>query len=313
MHDKYYEELEIKYNKLQKEHQELQDQYNSTSKDIASFFNKDLPQDKLIKRFNTIMKQSDKQSKHLLQDNEKQEELLINQSKLASMGEMIENIIHQMKQPLSLISTASSAMEIKKEMDMLDDKELLTFTKKITNATEYLSKTIDNFGSFFYNDKNKQKFPLATVIVKSKQLLESKFKGKQIKIIHELSDIIVLGIDNDMVQVITNMLSNSVDALETVDTQRLIFIKSNQIDNSIIIEIGDSAGGIDDSIIKRIFDSHFTTKDKNQGTGIGLHMSKMIIENSYNGTIKVENKDYTYNSGVFKGACFTIKIPVLQK
>lgn len=308
-----YIELEKKYNKLSKDHEKLRKRINIliniSDRNYKSIFNKSLKMDKLNKRFHKIMKQSDRQSRHWLEEYEKQEQILIKQSKMASMGEMLENITHQMKQPLSLISTASTALELQKEMDMLTHDQFKSYTSKITDATEYLSDTIDSFKNFFSNNSKGEYFSLTNVIIKSKQLLENKFKGKNIKIIHELNDIKLFGMENDLIQVLTNLFSNSIDILDQSQNERLIFITSCEIDDKIVIEFGDSAGGIDDKIIGKVFQMHFTTKDKDKGSGVGLHMTKKIIEINFNGTIEVTNKNFTYNNKNYHGANFKITIP----
>jgi len=308
-----YQALEDDYKKLQIKYDKLHHRFNSVikmnDKTFKHIFNKNIKSQKLQKRFNVIIKQSDKQSKHWLVENEKKEQLLSEQSKMALMGNMIENITHQMKQPLSLITTASSSLELKKEMDMLSDEEFAKYTKKIMDASKYLSDTMDNFKNFLHPNSHKESISLTNTIVKSKQLLESKFKGKDIKIIHEVNDIEVILVENDLIQVITNILSNSIDALETIDTKRLIFISTYIDENTITVEFGDSGGGIDPNIIKNIFKPHFTTKSEDKGSGIGLFMSKNIIEEKLKGKIEVSNKEFYYKNQVYKGACFSITIP----
>jgi len=304
-----YEELQNRYNDLEVRHRNLHSSLQSEDEQISTLFSKNITSTRANKRFQTIMKQSDKQSKNLLIINQKQEELLIEQSKMASMGEMLEDISHQMKQPLSLILTSSSTLELKKEMNILSDKEFLDFTNKITEATNYLSDTIDNFKNFFDTHQDQEKFSLTTIIVKSKQLLESKFKNKNIKIVHELNDILLIGIPNSLIQVITNLLSNSIDAIEKNRSDKLIFIKSSLENDKISIEFGDSGGGIDESIFKDIFHAHFTTKERKEGSGVGLHMSKIIVEKTFHGTITVSNEKFFYNDKTYTGACFKITLP----
>ncbi len=308
-----YDELEKKYNQLEKKYNQLNHRFHSVIKmnDRFSkvFFNKSLKSNKLEKRVNTIIKQSDKQSKYWLSKSQEQEELLTEQSKLVAMGEMIENIIHQMKQPLSLISTASTAMELKKEMDILSDKEFNNFTSKILESTQYLNETIENFRDFFCPNKTKESISILDAIVHSKKLLESKFKGREIKLIYNIDDISIYGVKNSLIQILTNLLSNSIDAFENIkDTDKIIFITSMKNDDHIVIKVKDTAGGIDKDIIKNIFQSHFTTKSKDKGTGVGLYMTKMIVENNFSGTITVSNQTSIYNNKKYNGAEFLVKL-----
>ncbi len=312
--NKQYDELSDKYIQLEQRYKKQTKRMNSIVKmndrNFKTFFNKSINSDKLDKRMKIIMKQSDRQSKYLLLENEKKDELIEEQSKMVSMGEMIENIAHQMKQPLSLILTSSTALELQKEMNMLSDEDFIKYTSKITDATEYLSTTIDSFKNFFYNDNKKQKFSLVNVIIQSKQLLEVKFKNKNIKIIHELDDIKLLGVENDLIQVFTNLISNSIDALDDIKSERFIFVTSLIYEDNVVIEFGDSGGGIKDDIIGNIFKMRFSTKSKEKGSGIGLHMSKMIIEDKFNGTIDVQNQDNHYKTRTYTGASFKIVIPL---
>jgi len=301
---------------LEKKYKKLNDQLNfivkTNDKTMKTIFNENISMARSNKRMNIIMKQSDKQSKALLVANEEKDEKLKEQSKMASMGKMIENISHQMKQPLSLIMTSATAMELQKELNLLTDDEFDGFTKRITDSAEYLSETIDNFKNFFQDDKKRKELNLTQAIVQSKLLLDGKFKGSGIKIIHNLDDIIFLGVSNELIQVITNLVSNSADALENNQAEKFIFISSEMINDKVCIEFMDNAGGIPENIIGNIFDAHFTTKGKQKGSGIGLDMSKMIIEDTFRGTIEVESKTFEHNGKKYTGACFTIELPLFS-
>ena len=312
--EKKYAKLQNEYEQLIKKYSKIDRRFNSVMKMndrfFRTFFERDIKAQRLYKRFNTIMKQSDKQSKHWLVETEKKESVIKQQSKMALMGEMMENIIHQMKQPLSLIYTASSSLELKKELDMLSDDEFEQYTSKIIDATHYLSDTIDSFRSFFKSKNVKENILLTNTIVKAKQLLETKFKGKDIKVVYELTDIKILGIENEFLQVVTNLLSNSIDALESNEKEstKVILINATIEDDNICINFIDSGGGVPEDIINEIFKIHFTTKEQN-GSGVGLYMSKMIVENSFDGNISVENIKFNYEGNDLEGAKFSIKLP----
>jgi len=310
---KQYDELYDKYIQLEQRYKKQTKRINSIIKmndrNFKIFFNKSVTADKIDKRIKVILKQSDKQSKHWLVENDKKDKFITKQSKMADMGEMIGNIAHQMKQPLSIILTSSTALELKKEMNILTDKEFLEFTNNINKTTQYLSETIDSFRNFFNDDRTKQELSIDNIIIRSKQLLESKFKGQNIKIIHELDDVKVFGVENDLIQVFTNLFSNSIDALAKKESDKLIFITSVVQKDNTIIEFGDSAGGIKEDIINNVFKMHFSTKSKENGSGIGLHMTRMIIENKFNGTIDVENQSTQYKNKTYTGAYFKINIP----
>ena len=280
----------------------IEEKYNKLQEDY----------DKLDKRLSLILKQGDSQGKHLLSVNENSEKLLIDQSKKASMGEMLENIAHQMKQPLSLILSSSSALQLQKEMDILTDDDFNRLTTKISEASMYLSNTIDNFKNFFQNEKSKKEFPLTKILEQSKQLLEAKFKNQDITIVHETNDVVIMGIENELVQVITNLFSNSIDAMENQENHKIIVVKSelDESQKNIIIHVGDSGGGIPADILDNVFNAHFTTKDKDKGSGIGLHMSHLIITSTFKGTIKVFNQDFDHDDNSHSGAFFELIFPI---
>ena len=239
-----------------------------------------------------------------------QESLLIQQSKMASMGEMMESIAHQWRQPLSIITTSSSGIKIQKEFGLLDDDKLFNACDSITDSAQHLSDTIDDFRSFFHNDKVKKDFNIKDIFHKTMSLLVSKFKNKEIEIIENIEDINMNGFGNELVQVFMNILNNARDELEIQNIKRMIFIDIYKGNDNVIIKIKDNAGGISEDIIPKIFDSHFTTKEDREGTGIGLHMTKKIIENSFKGTIEASNIEFEYEGEKYIGAVFTIYLPI---
>jgi len=238
------------------------------------------------------------------------EKILIQQSKLAAMGEMIGNIAHQWKQPLSIISMATGSIKINKELNTLTNEDIDLSTKHIEDATSYLTETIDDFRNFFNPNKEKTHFTTAKLIDKTLRLVYSQYKNNNIEIIQNIENIELLSYENELLQVIINLLNNARDALikESKEYQKYIFITIYSTKKYLIIKIKDNANGVPENILNKIFDSHFTTKTTSGGTGIGLYMSKQIIENSILGTLKVENVNYDYQNTNFNGAEFTIKI-----
>ena len=239
------------------------------------------------------------------------ERLLIQQSKMATMGEMIGNIAHQWKQPLSTISTASTGVKLQKELETLTDKELMEAMDAINNSSQYLAQTIEDFRSFFKPNKLKQRFIFKTLYEKTFKLINSQFKNNNIQIIENIEDIELNTHENELLQVLINILKNSKDELVNLprEEERLIFFNTFLKDNIIFIKIRDNAGGIAEDIIDKIYDPYFSTKKDKEGTGIGLYMSKQIIE-SMHGKIKVSNINFTYSDKKYKGAEFTITIPL---
>ncbi|PLY08582.1 MAG: hypothetical protein C0626_12045 [Arcobacter sp.] len=243
-------------------------------------------------------------------DKQEKEKLIQYQSKMAAMGEMIGNIAHQWRQPLSVISTASTGIKLKKEMGELSDEDLLNTMDNINNSTQYLSQTIDDFRNFF--NPAQQNFTMVSIedIIESTfNLVHTQYVSKGISIIKNIEDISFKTSKNGLIQVLINILNNSRDVLAEQNKQKkYIFINSFKKSKDLVIEIYDNGNGIDEKIINRIFEPYFTTKYKSQGTGIGLYMSQEIIEKQLNGKIVVENYSYNYEGEDYMGAKFTIKI-----
>ncbi len=240
--------------------------------------------------------------------------LLIQKSKMAAMGEMIENIAHQWRQPLSLISVVSSTLLLQKKLDMHipKDEECEQLTK-IGDTVNYLSQTIDDFRSFFKEKKLKENFLLEDCYKKVLNLMSSNFKAMQIDVIENIENVEIETFENELIQVIMNILTNAKDVLLSKgnDFRKLIFIEIYKENDKSIFSIKDNAGGIPIENIEKIFEPYFTTKG-DEGTGIGLHMSKEIIQNHMNGELKVENSTFDYQGKEYKGAKFTIILPLPQ-
>jgi ABC-type amino acid transport substrate-binding protein/signal transduction histidine kinase len=237
------------------------------------------------------------------------ENLLIQQSKMASMGEMIGNIAHQWRQPLSLISTAASGMKIQKEFNQLDDKTFDDTLDSITNTTMFLSQTIDDFQNYLKDDKEKKEFDVNTSINKILNIIKGSFINHSINVILDLQkDLLINSYENELNQALLNILNNAKDALKEIDKEnRYINIKSYKNKSETIIEITDNAGGIKEEIINKIFEPYFTTKHKSQGTGLGLYMTHKIITSSMNGDIKITNVKHTFSDKFFD-KCTNVKI-----
>ncbi len=245
---------------------------------------------------------------------EENKQLLIHQTKMAALGEMLENIAHQWRQPLSTITTFASAMQIKKDMDMLNDDEFKKSTDSIIANGEYLSRTIDDFRNFFKQDKKLQKFDLHEAVIKAQNISSSKFKSKFARAVSNLENINVVGLEGEMVQVILNLYSNAVDAFKEKNPEdNIIFTDLYMQDRNAVLCVKDTAGGIHEENLNHVFEPYFTTKHKSQGTGIGLYMSHEIVQKTFKGLIDVKNSTFTYNGKEYTGAQFTVVIPIYEK
>ena len=233
-----------------------------------------------------------------------QEELLIQQSKLASMGEMIGNIAHQWRQPLNALGLVIQNIQVTYMMDELDNEFMERSVTKANLLTSTMSKTIDDFRNFFKPNKEISEFSLDESIKNSLSLIGSTFDYNGIDIEYNIEeDIEVIGFANEFSQVILNILTNSKDALgekKVIDSKVFLEIKKSNKYGSVIIK--DNAGGIPKNIIEKVFEPYFTTKEEGKGTGIGLYMSKIIIEKNMNGRLSVKNTN--------EGAEFTISVPL---
>lgn len=237
------------------------------------------------------------------------EDIMKKQSKMAAMGEMIENIAHQWRQPLSAVSVLSSGMMLQNQENILDKETLTSNLNKIHEQVQYLSKTIDDFRNFFKPDKEKNSFKVKDLIKNSIKLIKSRYNNIPILFIEDIEDNELFTYENELLQVILNIINNSVDELINKECKRLIFINSYKKHNYLIIKIKDNGGGIDEKIIDRIFEPYFTTKHNYQGTGIGLYMSNNIIRHLH-GKIEVKNIITKHDDIVYKGASFKIKLPL---
>ncbi len=249
-----------------------------------------------------------KRKDELLKEKEK---LIHQQSKMASMGEMLENIAHQWRQPLSVISTAATGIKMQKELGILSDEDEITSLNKINESSQYLSNTIDDFRRYLNSEQNYESFSVKDSIDYTLKLVSSKLDNRDIKIIKDYDDFEIWGIKNEFVQVLLNIISNAKDSLEnSSSSEKYIFISCEVYNDQINIIIKDNGGGIPIDLIEKIFDPYFTTKHKSQGTGIGLYMSAEIIRNHMKGHIFAENEAYEYNGTKHIGASFKIILSI---
>ncbi|OCL83822.1 ABC transporter substrate-binding protein [Arcobacter porcinus] len=249
-----------------------------------------------------------------LEINLEKDRILAQQQKMISMGQMIENIAHQWRQPLSIISTRASMIKLKNDLKMLDKDELNEALEQILNTTTYLSQTIDDFRDFFRPRKEKEIFSLSKSIYKSIELSKLSFENSDIKLIFEEKDIDIFGYETELIQVFINAINNSKDALiqKNID-DKLVIINLIEKNSKVYIEFMDSALGIEDDILHKVFEPYFTTKHQYSGTGIGLYMSSEIVSKHMKGEIFMKNVEFEYENKKYKGAKLTIVLDVIKK
>lgn len=256
----------------------------------------------LEKKFLGYKKEIDK----YIKENTQQQHILSQQSKMAAMGEMLGNIAHQWRQPLSVITTVATGMKLQKEFNTLDDKTFNESIENITNSAQYLSNTIDDFRNFFKTDKEENYFNISNTFEKVFKLIKISFKNHEIKFIKKIDNFEIFGLENEFIQALINILNNSKDALIEKPNPRLIFINAYKNENKIIIKIKDNAGGIDEKIIDKVCEPYFTTKHQSQGTGIGLFMTEEIIVKHMKGILDIKNVEIVYKDSRYKGLETTI-------
>ena len=238
------------------------------------------------------------------------EQQISEQSKLVSMGEMIGNIAHQWRQPLSIISTAATGLEVKNEFGLVTTDELNETCEIINDNAQYLSKTIEDFRDFIKDNREKSDFSLTHAINSFLTLTKGTAKNHNINVELSLDDSIQLcNFENQLIQCCINIFNNSKDAF-TKDEEKYFFIKTLIKDDNAIIVLNDNAGGIPVSILPRIFEPYFTTKHKSQGTGLGLHITHSLITIGMKGTISTKNISFKHNNKEHKGVQFTISLPL---
>lgn len=234
-----------------------------------------------------------------------QKKMFIQQSKFAAMGEMISVISHQWRQPLNEITVLIDEIKLKHQYNILSHDELEQLANEIYDSTDYMSNTIEDFNNFFKPSKDKQNFTISSILTETQNLLSSRLSKFKVNLQINIQDnhLSYIGYKNELKQVIINIINNAIDALdERLVPNKAITIDINKLETHIKITIEDNAGGIPIEIIDDIFNPYFSTKTEKNGTGLGLYISKLIIENNMQGEIDVEN--------INKGAKFSILLPL---
>ncbi len=258
---------------------------------------------------NTIEHQINNLEKNVqkeIENNRRNELQLLEQSKMASMGDMIGNIAHQWRQPLSVISTASTGILLKKQIDQLSDEELEKLCTHINDNAQYLSKTIDTFRDFLKEKKELKEVILQESIQDALNIVQTALNNHHIQLINMIDNekpLKIKLIAGELAEVIINIINNAKDALNEKNIEnKWVKVELKKANRFVQIIIEDNGDGIADDIMPRIFEPYFTTKHGSQGTGLGLHMSYKIVTESFQGKLMVINSK--------NGAKFIIQIPL---
>jgi len=238
-----------------------------------------------------------------------QEQLLLQQSKMAAMGEMMGAIAHQWKQPLNALAITVQDLEDAYEFGELDKQYLQNVISNTMRQVHFMSHTIDDFRDFFKPSKTKKPFRVDEAVTSMINLVEVQYQHRGIELRFEKpSALTVLGFPNEFKQVMLNLLNNARDAIEVMKNTEAAPQKVYFIDVTIkkkkdeaVVTVQDYAGGVPESLGESIFEPYVTTKGE-EGTGIGLSMSRTIVENNMGGTLRYKNQK--------EGACFMITLPL---
>ena len=231
------------------------------------------------------------------------DQMLILQNRMASMGEMLSNIAHQWRQPLNNIGLIIQTLLCNYELGLLTETEMKIQVDKAMETIQFMSRTIDDFRYFSHLEQEKEGFLVNDVVKTTIDFVYATFRHHDIAVCFEAGEpVVALGYPNQYSQVILNILNNARDVLveRNVTAPRINITAYNDHDQAIIT-VHDNGGGIDEAIHPRIFDPFFTSKEPGKGTGIGLYMSKVIIEQNMSGSVSARNVD--------GGARFSIKLP----
>ncbi len=222
----------------------------------------------------------------------KKDQVLFQQSKMAAMGEMIGNIAHQWRQPLNNLNALNIKLESEFNREELNAESFLIFKEKSNALIQKMSSTIDDFRSYFSPNKLKEHFQLSRLINESIEFVEDTYGDHGITIVNEISwDTELYGHKNELMQVVLNVLSNAKDACISngIKNPQVTLAHFETDENNVGFTIVDNAGGITQDVMEKMYEPYFTTKFESGGTGIGLYMSKMMIQESMGGTLSIEN------------------------
>lgn len=236
------------------------------------------------------------------------DKMLIQQSKMAEMGDMLSMIAHQWRQPLNQMSYVLMNIESAHEYNELTKEYLDEKMKEANGLLEFMSTTVDDFKNYFRPDKEKEFVLVSDVIATSANFMQKSLDLSGVELVLEQEGRELTHIyKNEFIQVILNLIKNSKDALvQNKIYKPKITISSTSQKESLVVTICDNGGGIEEEIIEDIFKPYFSTKDEKQGTGLGLYMSQMIIQEHIGGRLSVSNI-YDADSEII-GACFKIEI-----
>ncbi|MCK4737583.1 MAG: ABC transporter substrate-binding protein [Sulfurimonas sp.] len=258
------------------------------------------------------LKQKIDQQKYKIDE---QNRVIMAQSKITAVGEMLNNIAHQWRQPLNIISLNTVKLETSSLLgDTIKNEDIRKISEEINRQSQYLSNTIDDFRNYFNSDVEKiTQFDIMDTIKKVNELTKDSFHKNFIETVITTENCIITHNENLLIQAILNICNNASDAIiQSKAKYRYLFIDVQNRTDAVVISIKDSGGGIDENIITKIFEPYYSTKEQSKGTGLGLYITYEIITKHLNGTIEAQNRDYNYNDQKLRGAEFIITISTIS-
>ncbi len=261
-----------------------------------------LRQRKLNRKIEELNNTLEEKVQQAVEENRRQQLWMMQRDRLAKMGELIAMIAHQWRQPLNNLSLVQQIFVNKCRKGSFEEKDVELFSQNSRRLIEQMSRTIDDFRSFYKSAKEAKEFSIREVVETVLGIAKMSFVHTGIKMaFHVERDYRSIGYPNELAHVLLNLLSNARDAFEEREIEhRRIDIELSGTEDEAIIRICDNAGGIPSELLDRIFEPYFSTKEEKNGTGLGLYMSKIILTEHMNGTIEVENRG--------EGACFTLRL-----
>jgi signal transduction histidine kinase len=259
---------------------------------------------RLQEKLNTINRSLEDRIRDEVEKSREKDRVVFQQLKVASMSEMIGNIAHQWRQPINTLGIVIQDYENAYEFDELDGDYLQHNRQEAMKQIDYMSNMIDNFSNFFQQNEEQKQFSVNMVVEKVIAIIGASIADEQqIEIKTDFSgEIELFGIEEQYMQVLTNLINNSIDAIHHQAVNKpLISIRLYENKRSILLSVFDNGGGIPEEIAEKVFEPYFTTKHQSLGTGIGLYMSKLIIEDSFNGTLTFKSNE--------DSVMFTIAVP----
>ena len=253
--------------------------------------------------------------KQLEAENKAKESYILEQSKIAAMTDMLSNIAHQWRQPLSVITSIASSIKLQLQIGELNKEDIHKDLDLINQTSQKMSQTIESFKDSYELEHKQEQFNLNEALLNNIKILEPAYTYNNIIFLTKTFNIEYYGYKDEFLLILNKLLQNAKEAIANQKIKNgYIFVQLSEIDSSeIVLKVYDNAKGIDENIKDKIFEPYFTTKHKAQGVGLSLYVAKNIVTKYFKGSITFHNMTYEHNNEMYTGACFTIRFPKVIK